>query len=258
MDPFSLLLLAQGAVGAIKAGCDMLSQGRAVINDFKGDAESIVSEVKATIETVTGLWEWAKELWESLFKGATKEAASSVATAITTAAKPKQAKKKQVDVDAETLQMQVVHEVSQNLGKFFDIQQQITSHYKNLEDDSLHVYEANQNHAMKAIERVEVELQLENLTVQIRETMVYAPMELKDLYTRFLKMYGRIKEEQEFARQEQLRKARNEKARRWQLRNNRIDRLWATAGVALAVLWIWGLTAGLIWQQRTLTGFWLD
>jgi hypothetical protein len=256
VDPFSLLLLAQGAVGAIKAGCDMLSQGRAVINDFKGDAENIVSEVKATIETVTGLWDWVQNLFK-FTKPEVKFTKPDV-TLISKGNTTKSIKKKQVDPDAETLQMQVVHEVSQNLGKFFDIQQQITSHYKNLEDDSLHVYEANQNHAMKAIERVEVELQLENLTVQIRETMVYAPMELKDLYTRFLKMYGRIKEEQEFARQEQLRKARNEKAQRWQLRNNRIDRLWATAGVALAVLWIWGLTAGLIWQQRTLTGFWLD
>ena len=254
MDPFSLLLLAQSAVGAIKAGCDMLSQGRAVIDEFKGDAEGIVSEVKATIETVTGLWDWVK----SLFQSEARDEAVPTSTPIAAATKPKQAKKKQVDADAETLQMQVVHEVSQNLGKFFDIQQQITSHYKNLEDDSLHVYEANQNHAMKAIERVEVELQLENLTVQIRETMVYAPMELKDLYTRFLKMYGRIKEEQEFARQEQIKKARDEKAQRWQLRNNRIDRLWATAGVALAVLWIWGFLAGLIWQQKTLTSFWLD
>ena len=253
MDPFSLLLLAQSAVGAIKAGCDMLSQGQAVIKDFKSDAEGIASEVKESIKTITGLWGWFKSLFQSEGRDEAVPATTPVA-----AAKPKQAKKKQVDADAETLQMQVVHEVSQNLGKFFDIQQQITSHYKNLEDDSLHVYEVNQNHAMKAIERVEVELQLESLTVQIRETMVYAPMELKDLYTRFLKMYGRIKEEQEFARQEQIKKARDEKAQRWQLRNNRIDRLWATAGVALAVLWIWGLTAGLIWQQKTLTSFWLD
>ena len=252
MDPFSLLLLAQGAVGAIKAGCDMLSQGRAAVDAFKTDAEGIVSEVKATIETVTGLWGWVK----SLFQSEGRDEADLAPTPI--AAKPKQAKKKQVDADAETLQMQVVHDVSQNLGKFFDIQQQITSHYKNLEDDSLHVYEVNQNHAMKAIERVEVELQLESLTVQIRETMVYAPPELKDLYTRFLKMYGKIKEEQEFARQEQIKKSRNEKAQRWQRQSNRIDLLCTMVGVALVILWTWGLLVGVIWQQMMLTSFWSD
>jgi hypothetical protein len=239
-------------VGAIKAGCDMLSQGRAAVDAFKDDAEGIASEVKETIKTITGLWGWVKSLFQSEGRD---EAVPESAPA---AAKPKQAKKKQVDVDAETLQMQVVHEVSQNLGKFFDIQQQITSHYKNLEDESLHIYEVNQNHAMKAIERVEVELQLETLTVQIRETMVYAPPELKDLYTRFLKMYGKIKEEQEFARQEQIKKLRNEKAQKWQRQNNRIDRLFAMIGVTLVVLWMWGLLAGVIWQQTIQTSFWLD
>jgi hypothetical protein len=154
--------------------------------------------------------------------------------------------------------MQVVHDVSQNLGKFFDIQQQITNHYKDMEESSLHVYEADQNHAMKAIERVEVELQLEELTKKIRETMVYAPAELKDLYSRFLRMYGKIKEEQEFARQEQLHKARNASAKRWQLRNNRIDCLAQTIGVVLAMAWIWAVMSGIHWLNVTQTGFWLD
>ena len=103
---------------------------------------------------------------------------------------------------------------------------------------------------MKAIERVEVELQLEELTVQIRETMVYAPKELKDLYSRFLKMYGKIKEEQEFARQEQIAAARFKKAVKWQRRNFKIEvGMWAVGlGVVLAILW------GMMLQVALLTG----
>ena len=196
----------------------MLQQGKAVIDEFKGEAEGVVGQVQETIETVTGLWEWFRGLF-----GTSTQHSDSVepATVAAQAFKPvaKKTKQHQPEPDPDILQMQTVHDVSQQLGKFFDIQNQILTHYKNLEDTSMHVYEADQNHAMKAIERVEVELQLEEMTVKIRETMIYAPRELKDLYTRFLQMYGKIKDEQEFARQEQIMQSRYKKAREWQHRN---------------------------------------
>jgi len=233
----------------------MLAQGRAVIDEFKGDAEGVVSEVKATIETVTGLWDWLRGLWEDL-TGKADDASAPIAAP--TAAKPtpakKTKKKPQPEPDAELLQMQVVHDVSQNLGKFFDLQHQILTHYKNLEDESLHVYEEGQNHAMKAIERVEVELQLEELTVKIRETMVYAPRELKDLYSRFLTMYGQIKEEQEFARLEQVMNARNKRWRQEARRNFRIDLgMWAAA-ITMVISVYWWMMA----QVALLSGYSLE
>lgn len=162
----------------------------------------------------------------------------------------KKAKKREPEPDAAILQMQVVHDVSQQLGKFFDLQQQITNHYAELEETSMHVYEEGQNHAMKAIERVEVELQMEEMTVLIRETMVYAPKELKDLYTRFLQMYGRIKDEQEFARQEQLAARRYKEANKWQRRNFRIEMgMWAV-GLVWVMLILWGM----LLELESLTG----
>jgi hypothetical protein len=233
----------------------MLAQGRAAIDEFKGDAEGVVKEVKATIEAVTGLWDWLRNLWESL-TGKADDASAPIAAP--TAAKPtpakKTKKKPESEPDAELLQMQVVHDVSQNLGKFFDIQHQIVTHYKNLEDDSLHVYEEGQNHAMKAIERVEVELQLEELTVKIRETMVYAPRELKDLYSRFLTMYGQIKEEQEFARLEQVMKARNKRWRQEARRNFKIDLgMWVSAITLVISVYWWAMV-----QVATLSGYSLE
>jgi len=223
----------------------MLKEGQAVINDFKDEAEGVVSQVKDTIESVTGLWNWAKGLWESL-TGKEPSVVPSVVAVVSTPAK--------TNTDPDILQMQTVHEVSQQLGKFFDIQQKIQAHYKNLEDESLHVYEANQNHAIKAIERVEVELQLEEMTVKIREIMVYAPKELKDLYSRFLTMYGHIKEEQEFARQEQIRNMRN---KRWRLearRNLRIDLLASGMALGVVILVAWWMMA----QVAMLSGFSLE
>jgi len=231
----------------------MLREGRAVIDEFKGDAEGVVSEVKATIETVTGLWEWAKDLWASITGNPVSKEQTSFTEVSTTAAKPvaKKTKKRQPEPDADLLQMQVVHDVSQQLGKFFDIQQKIQAHYKDLEEESLHVYDSEQNHAMKAMERVEVELQLEELTVKIRETMVYAPRELKDLYSRFLTMYGQIKEEQEFARLEQIRNARHKRWRQEARRNFRIDLLMWAVAMALVVSVYWWMMV----QVAMLSGF---
>jgi len=228
----------------------MLREGQAIVKEFQGDAEGIVNQFVSTADTIKGLIPWATTLWDKLL-GAFKVVGPRTPglQATVQAAKPTK-KKREPEPDAAILQMQVVHDVSQQLGKFFDIQQQIITHYAELEETSLHVYEEGQNHAMKAIERVEVELQMEEMTVLIRETMVYAPKELKDLYTRFLQMYGRIKDEQEFARQEQLAARRYKEANKWQRRNFRIEMMmWAVGLVwVLAILW------GMLLELENLTG----
>jgi hypothetical protein len=230
----------------------MLQQGKAVIDEFKGEAEGVVSQVNEAIETVTGLWDWAKDLWASL-TGRPKESGqeTAIVPAVVASLPAPVKKSRKIEHDPDILQMQTVHEVSQQLGKFFDIQQKIQTHYKNLEDTSMHVYEANQNHAMKAIERVEVELQLEEMTVKIREMMVYAPKELKDLYSRFLAMYGRIKDEQEFARLEQIKNARDKRWRQETRRNLRIDLAIAAMALGAVILVAWWTMV----QVAMLSGF---
>ena len=66
MDPLSLLMLAQGAVAAIRSGCDMLKEGKAFIDDFKGEAEGAVKQITATVDEVRGLLDWAIGLWNKL------------------------------------------------------------------------------------------------------------------------------------------------------------------------------------------------
>lgn len=231
----------------------MLREGQAIVKEFQDDAEGIVGQVTETVNELKELWAWAQGIWAQLagLFGVQIKTETPQPVLRSPAAPQKQAKKKrEPEPDAAILQMQVVHDVSQQLGKFFDIQQQIINHYAELEETSMHVYEEGQNHAVKAIERVEVELQMEEMTVLIRETMVYAPKELKDLYSRFLQMYGRIKDEQEFARQEQLAARRYKEARKWQRRNFRIEMvMWAAALVwVIAILW------GMLLELESLTG----
>ena len=249
MDPFSLLLLAQSAVSAIKSGCDMLKDGQVAVDEFREQAESLVGQAKEIYSTLQSLAAWAKGLWATLCGGKQEDAPVelAVSTPVQTA-KPKT--KRAADPDPELLQMRVVHEVSTRLGEFFDIHQQITTHYQDLELASLSVYDPDQNKAKKAVERVEVELQMEYLTTQIRESMVYAPRELKDLYSRFLVMYGRIEEEQEFARQRQIAAAKYKRVKEWQHRNLKIELgMWA---VGMGI--VWAVLVAMLMQIASLSG----
>lgn len=200
----------------------MLREGQVAVDEFREQAESLVGQAQEAYNTLNALWVWVTGLFDK------KKKQEIFSAPVKT--------KRAADPEPEILQMQVVHKVSTQLGEFFDIQQKITNHYQDLELASLTVYSPDQNNAKKAIERVEVELQMEYLGEQIREAMVYAPRELKDLYTRFLRMYGKIEQEQEFARQQLIMQARYKRAQEWRHQNLKIDlAMW---GLGLAIVWM--------------------
>jgi hypothetical protein len=253
VDPFSLLLAAQAAVSFVKKGCEYLQAGRAIIDDFKSDAEGVVGEVKATIETVTGLWDWVQNLFK-FTKPEVKFTKPDVAI-INKGNITKSIKNK--DPEPEVLQLKTIASISDKLGEFFEIQKKLKDYYRELENESLTDYDPYKNTAIKAKDRVFVELQLEQMTVDIRETMVYAPKELKDFYSRFLAMYGKIEEEQEFARLQQVRRAKYKKWQRERLHNKLVD-LWvvlagATFVLAMLVAILWDLKIQAIARSQ----FWL-
>lgn len=241
-------MLAASAAQQIKKGCEMLRDGRAEIDKFKKSVEGGIKDAKAIYGEVTGLWGWLKSLFGKSPERRTVEQVPVSA--------PKQVKKiREPDPTPEELQMQTINMVGQQLGTYFDIQQKLTSHYKNLEDKSSTIYDPNQNHAKAAIDRALVELQLENMDTQIREAMVYAPKELKDIYSRFLKMYGKIQEEQEFARQQMIRKARLEAWRRRVLKDFLVDQSMALISVVILVLIVWGMLLAIASRNKMLTSF---
>ena len=214
----------------------MLREGQVAVDEFKEQAESLVGQAKEVYGLISGLAAWAKGLWSQLRGIRETQTPVEVAVQSPVAPKAKPKAKRAADPEPEILQMHVVHKVSTQLGEFFDIQQKITGHYQDLELASITVYSPDQNNAKKAIERVEVELQMEYLGEQIREAMVYAPRELKDLYTRFLRMYGKIEQEQEFARQQLIMQARYKRAREWRHHNLKVELgMW---GLGMAIVWV--------------------
>jgi F0F1-type ATP synthase assembly protein I len=235
VDPFSLLLAAQAAVGFIKAGCNMLHDGRMELEGAKKTVEGVISDVKA----IKGIFDW--------FVGLFKRAEPAAEAKPVAKAKAKAAAKKQ---SYEELELKLISEIGANLGVLFDTQQEINNYYIELEETSKTNYDPTQNTSKKAIERALIELQMEKLMEQTREAMVYAPPELKDLYSRFLKMHAKIEQEQAWARSETIRRAR---LARWKKEQDEIRVIELTSGV-IAVTFISLFFGWLMWEIRNLSG----
>jgi hypothetical protein len=229
-------MAAQTAVGFIKQGCALLHEGRMELEGAKKTAEQVIGDVKA----IKGIFDW----FIGLFKRAEPSAETSKPVA---KAKAKTAKQQQ---SYEELELKLISEIGDNIGVLFDTQQQITNFYLELEETSKTNYDPTQNTSKKAIERALIELQMEKLMEQTREAMVYAPPELKDLYSRFLKMHARIEQEQAWARSELIR--RNRLAR--QKKELEEIRVIETITGVIAVMFISMVFGWLMWQLRALSG----
>ena len=211
----------------------MLHQGRMELEGAKKTVEGVLDDVKA----IKGIWQWLLGLFSK--KPTQNNAPKPIA-------KAKVAAKQQ---SYEQLELKLISDIGENLGILFDTQQQITNYYRELEEESKTNFNPEQNNSKKAIERALIELQMEKLMEQVREAMVYAPAELKDLYTRFLKMHKKIEQEQEWARSEMIRRAR---LARWKKEQEEIQFVEFTSGV-IAVMFISLLFGWLMWQLRVLS-----
>jgi len=216
----------------------MLHEGRMELEGAKKTIEGVMADVKA----IKGIWDWLIGLFNPKPKSKPEDTPKPLA-------KAKAASKKQQTY--EEVELQTINEVGVQLGNFFDIQAQLNNYYASLEAESKEHYDPTQNTSKKAIERALVELQMENLDAQIREQMtVYAPVELKAIYTRFLKMYAKIQQEQEFARAEEVKKLR---LQRWKQEQEEIWLIEITSGV-IAVTFISLIFGWLMWQLQNLSG----
>jgi len=227
------LLAAQTAYGFIKSGCEMLHQGRMEIEGAKKTVEGAIADVKA----IKDIWDW--------FIGFFVKKPTSVESP-KPVTKTKIAAKQQ---SYEQLELKLISDIGENLGVLFDTQQQITNYYRELEEESKTNFNPEQNTSKKAIERALIELQMEKLLEQTRGAMVYAPAELKNLYSRFLVMHGKIEREQEWARSEMIRRARRA---RWEKEQEEIRFIELISGV-IAVAFMSLLFGWLMWQLRVLS-----
>jgi hypothetical protein len=201
--------MAQSAVGAIRAGCQMLSEGKAEIGKFKKQVEGGVADVKAIYAEVTGLWGWITGLF-----GAPKQSAGSPVAKQAAAPEPakpptkKSKREPEPELSYEEFQARAVHEICENLKVYFEAVRQLKIHCRELEEEAL----VTEKVADSAIDRIEIQWQMKQLSAQLKQSMIYGTPEslgLGAMYQEFLAKQDEIVEEQEVARELKLKKERD-------------------------------------------------
>jgi len=233
--------MAQSAVSAIRTGCQMLSEGKADLDKFKKTVEGGVKDAKAIYKEVTGLWGWIQGLF-----GAPQKHSESVVAKQTVIAEPAKAPEKkskrepEPELTYEEFQARSVHEICENLKVYFEAIRQLKVHCRELEEEAL----TTEKVADSAIDRIEMQWQMKELHVQLKQAMIYGtPKELGlgAMYEEFLARYDEILEEQEVAR-ELKRKKERETAWQHEHRNEILKaKLMYAIVVALVLLELTGL-----------------
>jgi hypothetical protein len=203
--------MAQSAVGAIRAGCQMLSEGKAEIGKFKKQVEGGIADAKAIYAEVTGIWGWIKGLLGTPNKpaGSPSPVQAKVAEAVKPVKKVKQ--EPEPELSYEEFQARAVHEICENLKIYFEAMRHLKAHCRELEEEAL----TTERVADSAIDRIEIQWQMNQLSAQLKQSMIYGTPEslgLGAMYQEFLAKYDEILEEQEVAREL---KAKRERDNRW-------------------------------------------
>jgi hypothetical protein len=233
--------MAQSAVGAIRAGCEMLSKGQAFINDAKSEVEGIVGQVKDTIETVTGLWGWITGLFGNAKQVKNASPAAPIAATQDSKLVAKKTKKQpKKELSYEEFQARVVHEICENLKVYFEAIRHLKAHCRELEEEAL----TTEKVADSAIDRIEMQWQMKELNKQLKQAMIYGTPEelgLGAMYKEFLLTYQEIQEEQDVAREL---KRKQERDTAWQHEHRKeilVSKLIYVVVVSIVMLELIGL-----------------
>jgi hypothetical protein len=232
--------MAQSAVGAIRAGCQMLSEGKAEIGKFKKQVEGGVADAKAIFKEVTGIWGWIQSLFspEQAKPRELGVPATTVAEAKPVAKKTKS--EPEPELSYEEFQARAVHDICENLKVYFEAMRHLKAHCRELEQQAL----TTEKVADSAIDRIEIQWQMNQLSAQLKQAMIWGTPEelgLGDMYRDFLAKYDEILEEQEAAREVKLKKERNSA---WRLEHRKeilVAKLGYVVIVSVVALWMTGL-----------------
>ena len=211
----------------------MFREGQALVKDVVKTA----NEVKAIGKEVTGILGFLKNLFAP--------AKPKTLADIHPKSEFNEEKRRKTAKKAEEFDPTAIYsEIGKNLTAFFKAYNALKNHIEEEEMLSKTVYDPTGDQAEKAINRVLAMTRMEEMSVELREYMVYqVPPELKDLYTRVNKMLGTIANEQAIARQAQFRKRRQIEAEQREI----AERIWFKTASTIAVIFVATYFMGLMW-----------
>lgn len=210
MDPLTLFALANGAVAAVKKGCQLYK-------DIKGAAGDVKAVLKDLDEQFHGAF-------EAKGKTPTVEQRNQFV----------KEKNRVIELnkrDGETAG--IYTELGEHLGAYYDNYYKCMAIFEEEEKHSQHeIYQGDASLGKRALQRVLMRKQLEQMGTELREIMVYqSPPELGALHSEVEEMMKVMGKQQKIlvARQMQQDHVRAVRKRR------RLDAVWANA--------IWGVMA---------------
>ena len=186
MDPLTLFALANGAVAAIKKGCQLYK-------DIKGAAGEIKDVLKDLDEQFHGAY---------AAKGKTPPPA---------AIKQLNEEKTRVKELNKQDSGDVYFELGQHLGAFFDNQAKCIAVFEAEEKRSYQVYTGDASVGSRALQRVLMKKKLEQMEVDLRELLIYqSPKELGALWSEVLETSKILNARQSIALKAQIEKNHRE------------------------------------------------
>ena len=208
MDPLTLFALANGAVAAVKKGCQLYK-------DIKGAAGDVKAVLKDLDEQFHGAYE---------AKGKTPSP---------------EAKKQFVEEKNRIVELNkrdgetagIYTELGEHLGAYYDNYYKCMAIFEEEEKHSQHeIYQGDASLGKRALQRVLMRKQLEQMGTELREIMVYqSPPELGALHSEVEEMMKVMGKQQKLLVAKQMKEDHVRAVKR----RRRLDAVWANA--------IWGV-----------------
>lgn len=173
MDPFTLFALANGAVQAVKKGCELYKE----IASAAGDVKGVLSDL------------------EEQFNSRHKDKPPTVAEK-----NQYIAEKNRVIELSKKEPSDIYTQIGEELGVYFENYAKCSAIFEEEEKHDNEVYTGEVSLGKRALQRVLMISRLTAMQAELRELMVYnCPAELGDLYTRVEKMMEQMKKQQAVA-----------------------------------------------------------
>jgi hypothetical protein len=170
MDPITLFALANGAVQAVKQGCQLYKEMSGAAGDLKG----VLSDL------------------EQQYNSRHKDKAPSVAE------RNQYVQEKNRIIELSKKQPDdIFTQIGDSLGAYFENYAKCSAIFEEEEKRDNEVYTGEASLGKRALQRVLMESRLMSMQAELRELMVYnCPTELGDLYTRVEAMMQKMKKQQ--------------------------------------------------------------
>jgi Fe2+ transport system protein B len=215
MDPVTLFALANGAVSAVKAGCKLYKD----IKSAAGDVKDVLKDLDAQFH----------KAYEGKGKAPPPEAVKQL----------KEEKARVVELNKKANnneQSNIYTEIGNELGKYYDNYYKCQAIFEEEERRSrTEAYHGDDSLGKRALQRVLMRKQLEQMGTELREIMVYqSPPELGALYTEVEEMMKVMGKEQKAAMAREIQQYQREERRR-QIRKEQLTKQF-TVGIGIMIV----------------------